>query len=65
MNIYTIPYTKEMTKFIKNQSYNKFLKMKLIDGYFRYNLQNLYKDYGYLNENLIDLAAEKSILKIS
>lgn len=65
MNIYTIPYTKEMTRFIRSQSSNKFLKMKLIDEHFRYTLQNLYKDYGYLDKNLVDLAGEKSILKIS
>lgn len=65
MTIYTIPYTKEMTKFIKNQSSNKFLKMKLIDKFFRQNLQKLYDEYGYLDENLINLASQKSILEIS
>ena len=65
MNIYIISYTKEMTKFIKNQSSNKFLKMKLIDKFFRQNLQKLYDEYGYLDENLINLASQKSILEIS
>ncbi len=65
MNIYTIPYTQDMTIFIKSCYHDKFLKMREIDNKFRFFLNKFYIEYGYLDSKLIDLAGEKSILEIS